>query len=555
MSNESHERDQPVTADGTIVGEVPGGPRPDRVGEVVGPYLLLGLIGEGGMGVVYRAAHTLVDRVVALKVLKPALAANRRAVQRFLQEAQAGVRLRHDNIVTVYDVGRNGDEVYVAMALVEGESLARHVARHGPMPPALALAVAERVARALAYAHARGVVHRDIKPGNILFRPPREVTLLDMGLARLLEAEDGTTAAPPGRGSAPADGRLTASGTLVGTVAYMAPEQARDPRQADARSDLYALGCTLYYLLTGQDAFRGRTLTETLDNHAAGRYRPLREHLPDVPPLVEQVLGMMIAPRPADRFQTASELAKSLVHCIGRHYRHDPGESFLGAPLPSIPGYSLWASPEVIDPAWGDFHGVVPLPGDRFAVLIGGVSGHPGPLQAERVLRVTRDLRRALVNSGDAAEALQEMNRAICGSGRDEWFTTLALCVLDPKTASVALVNAGHCPPLIRRSSGAVSITEAVGYPLGIVEEACYEAVELGLGDGDVVVLYTDYVTEAVGLLDIPTNYGAERLRSRLSELSGNAREVGAGLLTDLQQFCGGPRPPDEASVVVFGRQ
>ncbi|MGO8747453.1 MAG: serine/threonine-protein kinase [Thermoguttaceae bacterium] len=219
-------------------------------GLAFGQYVLLEPIGAGGMGQVFKARHRAMNRIVALKILSARLMDSPDLVKRFQREAQAAARLKHPNIVTAYDAGEQEDVHYLVMEYVEGEDLARIVTRQGPLPMAQAVDCIVQAARGLEYAHQHGVIHRDIKPGNLLLDQQGVVLILDMGLARLDETST------PGAGPE----NLTTTGQAMGTFDYMAPEQALDTHQADARSDIYSLGCTLFRLLTGRSPYPRLTI-------------------------------------------------------------------------------------------------------------------------------------------------------------------------------------------------------------------------------------------------------------------------------------------------------
>lgn len=294
--------------------------RGDEQRLVIGHYRLLEKLGEGGMGVVYRASHTLIDRSVALKRLRPDLSRKPAAVQRFLKEAQACVRLQHPNIVSTYDVGEEGGVVYLTMEIIDGEDLDRLVTRRGPLPTGEAISIVVGALQGLEYAHHRGIVHRDVTPRNLMVDRGGNVRLLDLGLARVIQEPAAASGTMPGltpqgrdaRGLAPQrHGTLTRSGLVLGTVLYMSPEQMQDPRRADERSDIYSLGCVLYFLLTGKHAFEGESIEEVCRKRIAGP--PLSRLSPQVPDHLKDVLRRMMAPDSRARYAGAADVRAALL--------------------------------------------------------------------------------------------------------------------------------------------------------------------------------------------------------------------------------------------------
>ena len=259
-------------------------------GLLLGNYLILDKLGAGGMGQVYRARHRRMDRVVALKVLTKKLLDSPDAVARFQREVKAAARLAHPHIVTAYDADEAGGLHFLVMEYVDGSDLAGMVKQQGPLPVNQALDFLLQAARGLEHAHGEGVVHRDIKPSNLLVDKKGTLKILDMGLARMSDplADPG---ASPG-----AD--LTQSGSIMGTIDYMAPEQAMDSRQADARADIYSLGCTLHYLLTGRPPYSGDTVLKRLTAHQQTAIPLLSTTRPDIPPGFDAVFGRMMAKQP-----------------------------------------------------------------------------------------------------------------------------------------------------------------------------------------------------------------------------------------------------------------
>ncbi|MHC5035949.1 MAG: serine/threonine-protein kinase [Planctomycetota bacterium] len=279
--------------------------RPSRRRPRIRGYRILSVAGRGGLGVVYRARQISMERIVALKILPKVLVESRRDLDRFLREAKLAANLTHPNIVGIYEVGRVKDLYFISMEFIPGESLATRVERQGVLPLGRALAMARCVASGLIHAHAKGVIHRDLKPGNIMLRPDGPVKIVDLGLAR------GMTTLP--------SERITEIGVLVGTPEFMAPEQARNPKTVDGRADIYALGANLYFALAGIPPFQGKTALEVLAQLFSETPEPLPALRPDLPPGVHEWIRRAMAPRPADRFpdaETAHQALKKLIQAL-----------------------------------------------------------------------------------------------------------------------------------------------------------------------------------------------------------------------------------------------
>ncbi len=266
--------------------------------KTLGPYELKRKLGQGGMGAVYLAVDPRLKRQVALKILPREKASNPQLVKRFKAEAQNASQLTHENIVSVYGAGEADGYLYIALEFIDGIDVHDLVERRGVLPVKRSIDIIKQVCRALQHALEQGIVHRDIKPANLLVRRDGVVKLADMGLARAVDESTETG--------------ITRAGTTVGTVDYMSPEQARNSKAADVRSDMYSLGCTWYHMLTGTPPFSEGSLTNKLNAHANRTPPDARDKNPAVTEGVVAVMQRMMAKDPDDRYQTPLELIKDL---------------------------------------------------------------------------------------------------------------------------------------------------------------------------------------------------------------------------------------------------
>jgi serine/threonine protein kinase len=274
-------------------------PLPDRLGQ----YQIVERIGQGGMGVVYKALHTRLKRIVAIKVLSPHRLQDPEAIARFQREMEAVGQLDHPHLVRAYDAGEVEGRPFLVMEFLDGVDLARLVRHSHPLSIANACEAIRQAALGLKHAHEHGLIHRDIKPSNSMLTVDGMVKVLDLGLARLVPAT-----VPSGDG--------TNTGQIVGTGDFIAPEQGQDARKADARSDLYSLGCTFYFLLAGRAPFSGPqydTLMKKVLAHSQEPILSIRSIRDDVPPSLAKLLERMLAKEAANRPQTAGEVAEALA--------------------------------------------------------------------------------------------------------------------------------------------------------------------------------------------------------------------------------------------------
>lgn len=275
-----------------------------REGELVlGPYVLLELLGEGGMGRVFKARHRLMNRLVALKVIREEYLSLGESRQRFLREIEAAARVWHPNLVMALDACAVGDSFVLVMEYVEGTTLARRLVERGLPPIRNACDWARQAALGLHHAHERGLIHRDVKPSNLLLSDKDQVLkVMDLGLARLELLGVSETLDEP----------LTLSGIVIGTPDYMAPEQAITPRSVGPTADIYGLGCTLFHLLTGRPPFPGGTLTQKLLRHQQTEAPDPARLRPSLPPGLATLVLKMMAKRPENRPSTAAEASELL---------------------------------------------------------------------------------------------------------------------------------------------------------------------------------------------------------------------------------------------------
>ncbi|HIQ20257.1 MAG TPA: serine/threonine protein kinase [Planctomycetes bacterium] len=289
-------------------------------GLVLGEYTLLDRIGSGGMGEVFRARHRTMERVVAIKALRRGASDSPSLMKRFQREVRAAGRLMHPNIVTALDASHQDGIWYLVMEYVDGQDLAELVRRRGPLAVEEAVDYVCQVARGLHYAHTQGIVHRDIKPRNLLVDKSGTVKILDMGLARI-SAE--ATSRP--------EEELTASEKVLGTFDYLAPEQAEDARMVDRRADIYSLGCTLYHLLVGKPPYKRSSALKTVLAHREAPIPSICQARPDLPPALDAVFRKMVAKRPEDRYQDMGQVEMELQRAVGR--REEP-QTVTAAPRP-----------------------------------------------------------------------------------------------------------------------------------------------------------------------------------------------------------------------------
>src|SRR6476661_8627349 len=275
------------------------------IGQTISHYRVVEKLGGGGMGVVYKAEDTRLDRFVALKFLPEDVADDPQVLSRFRREAKAASALNHPNICTIYDIGEQDGRAFIAMEFVSGKTLDRLIPRHG-LRVNEALKHSVQIADALAAAHKAGIVHRDLKPGNVMATEHGLVKVLDFGLAKLTES------AAPGEDEATRTLKpTTEEGAIVGTISYMSPEQA-EGKKVDARSDIFSFGALLYEMVTGRRAFEGATKIAALSAILREEPKPASEIVEGLPRELERIIARCLRKSPERRFQTMADLKVAL---------------------------------------------------------------------------------------------------------------------------------------------------------------------------------------------------------------------------------------------------
>ncbi|MBN1995390.1 MAG: protein kinase [Anaerolineae bacterium] len=430
----------------------------DFIGQTIGQYKITGKIGEGGMAVVYRAYQEVLDRDIALKVLPPELTArNATFVQRFLQEARAAAKMDHPNIVAIYEVGQLDNVYYIAMPYVKGTSLANLVAQ-GEVPPARLVKIINQIAEALDYAHRRGIIHRDVKPANILIAEHDRALLADFGIAKA--AEQGTG--------------LTRTGMMVGTPAYMAPEQAKG-QTVVPQTDQYALGIVTYEGLTGKPPFSSEDSSySTLYKHV---HEPI--DLTVLPAPYQSVLQRALAKEPGHRFSTVSQFGQALQHAAQGQVIAYP------TPATPLPGVKSTPLP----------YGGTPLPFSppakkKFPAWIwgGGIA----------MVVVTLILLLSFFSNKSPAQATDIQNA-----------TTMALAVQATKTAQLALVETGTVQAATQAAQAATEAVRAATESARDAEMATQNAMLATLANQNqntpVIQVVTATATDTPVPTDTPT--------------------------------------------------
>jgi DNA-binding beta-propeller fold protein YncE/tRNA A-37 threonylcarbamoyl transferase component Bud32 len=467
-----------------------------RIGTELAGYRILSLLGQGGMSVVYLAEHTGLKRKVALKLLPPSLAEDARFRDRFIRESQLAASLDHPNVIPIYEAGEGGGQLFIAMRYVEGTDLKSLLRDEGRLEPERALPILAQVAGALDAAHARDLVHRDVKPANVLIargtdpRGREHVYLSDFGLTKRASSESG----------------ITGTGQFVGTLDYAAPEQF-EGKPLDARADVYSLGCVLFECLTGSPPF-------TKEQDAALMYAHLMEEppaasraRPQLPPAIDPVIRRAMAKRPVDRYDTAGEVV-------------DAAGAALGISLPDRPVVLRRrrgrAGRRLIAAATAAVVIAATVVGVLVATQGGGRSGAGASLPANRIDRI--DPAAGVVSStlpaGDTPAAIASGEGAIWVAS----FGDQTLWRIDPATGHHVSLRLGGAPTGVAVGEGSVWVSEGFD---GLVEEIAPDAVHVvrsvkvptgtqGIAIGSGAVWASNYYSDRVLRIDPATGKYSE---------------------------------------------
>ncbi len=413
-----------------------------RLGQMFGKYRVESVLGKGGMGMVYEGEDTVLSRRVAIKFLPESLTASPKAVERFITEAQVAGRLNHPNIIAIYDIGQEDEHYYIVMELLNPSSASSFVKERGPLHYAEACKIALDCCSALHAAHQAGLVHRDIKPDNILCSPMGTTKLVDFGLVKDVHFDEGA---------------LTQTGVVAGTPLYMSPEQASDG-EIDRRSDIYSLGATFYTLLTGKAPFTGDAAPQIMFKHVTAPTPDPRDLVPEIPEPVVQILRRAMEKSPADRFQSAEEMREALDQIVvatpRRQYaflvEHEPSLLMMKRPL-------RVTLPPPLNPRMSSQMPIVAMPSNRSLTPL---SDNSNPRNSGQTSRISGNSARVSgsnaplgelpqVQSGRLSQQQSSYPAFLGGVGLATALLALALVIwrvakpVEPVVQPAALVDAG----------------------------------------------------------------------------------------------------------------
>lgn len=542
-----------------------------QVGRQLGQYRILDKIGQGTMGLVFRAEHATMRKLAAVKVLFEHLISNKDNVRRFLREAMAGASLNHPNIVQMYDAGEDKGIYYIVMELVEGRTIEEVVGHDGPIPVEKAMDVAIQIGRALQYAHEKKIVHRDLRPGNIVLSADGIAKVIDMGTAKSLENSGLST--------------LTKTGISFGTINFASPEQIFDAKNVDHRADIYSLGATLYYMVTGVLPFQARSPKEFFEKVNTEDLPTANQVNPKVSPELAKIIHRMMKRNREDRFQTPDELLNELT---GRYFAEFSAEDLfqgmrsgeaqaqqeerdlsaydiriarevqqklMPSHIPKIPGFEIGTYYKPAKEVGGDYFDFFPIGGQRYVVIIADVSGKG--VSGAMVMVMVRSVLRMIGPLGlSPKETILKANRLIIKDMRKGMFVSAIYGILNVEEKTFTFASAGHNPPVLwKKGSPKTRLLSGKGMVLGFVGDKKFdnsiEEVQVTFGPLDRLVLYTDGVVEAKN--PGGDEYGEEALSEVISRNAGqDSTQLVQEIVADVERHRTTARQSDDITIVSF---
>ncbi len=532
------------------------------LGKTLGGYKILERLSEGTRGVVYRAEHAMMKRPGAVKVLSQGFTSDKKAVTRFLREARAGAALNHPNLVQVLDAGEEQGHHFIVMELVDGEPLQSIVDREGPLLLQRALHLTMQIAAALDFAHAQGLVHRDIRPGNVLVTHDGVAKVIDLGTALSLQTGGGMSL-------------ITTSGLPMVEANYVAPEILFGEKDVDKRADLYSLGVTLYHMLTRKLPYAAGNAREFFESVKAERYLTPRTHNQAIPEEICQIIVKLMALDRDERYPDAPSFLRDVLGFYGRNWgtetvpptvsaikgadewagarsgtryesrvARDVQAKLVPSKLPDVPGHVVAKVYRPAKVVGGDYYDVLLREDGKYVLVVidagrHGVSGAMVMVMARTVLQSTLELDLA------PSTALLHLDRALRKDLAAGIVILTTYVVLDPVTGKVTYACAGDLPPILwRMSTGAASPLPGAGPAIGADGFERPEEMEVALDPGDRLVLYSD---GAVVVQNTRKQvFGSDGLAKALSEAGRVPLDGALERLTQAVEHHRGPAPPGD---------
>lgn len=541
---------------------------------VIGPYRIIEQIGKGATGAVYRAEHSTTKRVVALKVLLKYLTTDETVVRRFLREARAGAILNHPNIVRTFDAGEDNGIYYIVMEYVKGRILENIVREEGPFSPSRAVEIVIQVARALGYAYEHKIVHRDLRPANIIVTEDNIAKVINMGMAKSLQA-------------AGLASTVSSSIGTPSTIEFAAPEQIVAPKTVDCRTDIYTLGATLYFMLSGQPPFRACNVKQYLQQITSGSFRPLKEVNPSIPSRLCELVERMMHRDMNKRFTTPAECRKELSQYLFQafsvqdiyygtreiaarkaeapddkpqgdmHVAKEIQRKLVPARLPEVPGFEMATYYKPAQQLSGDYLDFFPIGDNRYALMVAEIT-EKGMSGALVMAMVRGALRLIAPDKPTLADVMAELNYLICRDIKKDMFVTAIYGILDATDSTLSMISAGHNSPLLyTNETNSYEFIARTGTALGVTPKQNFAEPEreytFFMAPGDMALLCTDGVVKAQNAHG--ELFGESRLKSVIEEFGQEScEEIVSNLLRKLDAFREGTPQNDDIGIFIIRR-